>query len=110
MRKVAANYIFLPGERLMRNGYIVWEEDGKPEPVDTGGVLRDLAGLEFYGGMIVADYAREQLEGLREGDGLVECLESCYRANKGRAFLPAIIEGADLRRLVWTRTARLRRL
>ncbi|MDE7073733.1 MAG: hypothetical protein K2O69_01560 [Odoribacter sp.] len=110
MRKVAANYIFLPGNPLIHNGYIVWEEGMIPEVVDTGGVVRDLAGLEFYGGMIVADYVAEHLAAREEGDALIVCLERFYCENTGRAYRPAIIEGADLRRLAWTKVARLRKL
>ena len=81
-----------------------------PEVVDTGGVVRDLAGLEFYGGMIVADYVGEQLAAREEGESLLVCLEGLYREHAGRAYRPAVLEGADLRRLVWTKTARLRKL
>lgn len=56
MRKIAANYIFLPGYPLVRNGYVVIDGQNVVDVVNTGGFIREIPGLEFYGGMIVAGF------------------------------------------------------
>ena len=54
MRKIAANYICLPGFPLVKNGYVILEQGRVKDVVDTGGRIREIQGLEFYGGLIVA--------------------------------------------------------
>ena len=56
MRKIAANYICLPGFPLVKNGYVILEQGRVKDVVDTGGRIREIQGLEFYGGLIVAAY------------------------------------------------------
>jgi len=53
MRKIAANYICLPGFPLVKNGYVILEQGRVKDVVDTGGRIREIQGLEFYGGLIV---------------------------------------------------------
>ena len=55
LRKIAANYIFVPGYPLVKNGYVVLENGRIADVVDTGGVILEIQGLEFYGGMLVTD-------------------------------------------------------
>ena len=49
MRKIAANYICLPGFPLVKNGYVILEQGRVKDVVDTGGRIREIQGLEFYG-------------------------------------------------------------
>ena len=56
MRKIAANYICLPGFPFVKNGYVILEQGRVKDVVDTGGRIREIQGLEFYGGLIVAAY------------------------------------------------------
>lgn len=57
MRKVTANYIFtLTGEPL-KNGIITFDNDGKIiEIIDTKGKINEIAGLEYYNGVIVPGF------------------------------------------------------
>ena len=108
MRKIASNYIFLPDCPLIKNGYVVCGENGTVKVVDTGGVMKEIQGLEFYGGLIVADYVREYMTLLRESDHLLNVLEKLY-VEKGGVFQRiAIIEGADLLKFVWREGASIR--
>lgn len=110
MRKIAANYIFLPGFPLLHNGYVVQGEQGELELVDTGGEIREIAALEFYGGMIVAGYLREESDFWPEEGDLLALIGESYQKACGREYCPAILEGADLSRLVWKKKARIRNL
>lgn len=71
MRKIAANYICLPGFPLVKNGYVILEQGRVKDVVDTGGRIREIQGLEFYGGLIVAAYVAAYQERLEEGDLLL---------------------------------------
>ena len=73
MRKIAANYICLPGFPLVKNGYVILEQGRVKDVVDTGGRIREIQGLEFYGGLIVAAYVAAYQERLEEGDLLLPC-------------------------------------
>ncbi|SHF52857.1 Cytosine/adenosine deaminase [Mariniphaga anaerophila] len=57
MRKISASYIF-PGTRPpLKNGILICEDDGTVKNViDTGGVLREQAGLEQYSGVLVPGF------------------------------------------------------
>lgn len=100
-RKIAANYIFLPGFRLVKNGYVVWEDGQGVEVVDTGGQIREIQGLEFYGGMIVPDFICEYTGSWQVGEDLLALLEKIYSEAPGKKYRLAVIEGADLRTLKW---------
>lgn len=71
MRKIAANYICLPGFPLVKNGYVILEQGRVKDVVDTGGRIREIQGLEFYGGLIVAAYVAAYQGRLEEGDLLL---------------------------------------
>lgn len=108
-RKIAANYIYLPGKPLVKNSYVVVEE-GQPVVVaDTGGVLQDLAGLEFYGGMLVADFVYGREDAFTVGEPLLPVLEALYAGQEEVCGI-VLIEGADLRHLQWQAGARIRKL
>lgn len=96
VRKIASNYIFLPGYPLMKNGYVYMENGRVKDVVDTGGVIREIQGLEFYGGMIVPGYVREALREAGVGDDLLPLLERLYRERVTDYCSLAIVEGADL--------------
>ena len=60
MRKIAANYICLPGFPLVKNGYVILEQGWVKDVVDTGGRIREIQGLEFYGGLKRTDLGRDR--------------------------------------------------
>lgn len=110
MRKIAANYICLPGFPLVKNGYVILEQGRVKEVVDTGGQIREIQGLEFYGGMIVAAYVAACQEELEEGDLLFPWLDKIYR-REGKVYQGiGIWEGADLLKLTWTDKTKFRLL
>lgn len=110
IRKIAANYIFWPGIPLVKNGYVEISASGGVRVVDTGGKMREIAGLEFYGGMIVPAYVCDYRESWRPGMGLLPFLTRLFACRGADCRRPAIIEGADLRGLVWTEKADVRLL
>lgn len=108
-RKIAANYIFLPGQPLVKNGYVILTSS-QVTVVDTGGQVREIAGLEFYGGMIVPDYIIDYQAFFQSEKEMLPLLEQWF-AERGNIYRKvAILEGADLRTLTWRRTARVRLL
>ncbi|MEG0796589.1 MAG: hypothetical protein RR397_08830 [Odoribacter sp.] len=107
IRKIAANYIYIPGFPLTKNGYVI-VENGKVTVVDTGGKIREIAGLEFYGGMIVPDYVKENKDLFCVGAPFLPVLEKLL-TEKGMVYKGlAIIEGADLREFIWLSVADIR--
>ena len=104
LRKIAANYILLPGFELMRNGYVVLEEGQVTDVVDTGGEIKEIPCLEFYGGMIVADFVRDEVE-WQEGDDIPAKIKDCYSRKSGKGL--AIIQGADFARFSWLKDTRI---
>ena len=109
MRKIAANYILLPGFELVRNGYVILENDEVVDVVDTGGEIKEIPCLEFYGGMIVANQVREELKWM-PGDDLCGCIWQLYQDNMMNKKGLALIQGADFTRMLWTPEARMTRL
>ena len=101
MRKIAANYICLPGFPLVKNGYVILEQGRVKDVVDTGGRIREIQGLEFYGGLIVAAYVAAYQERLEEGDLLLPWLDEIYRRGGEEYQGVGIWEGADLLKLTW---------
>ena len=110
MRKIAANYICLPGFPLVKNGYVILEQGRVKDVVDTGGRIREIQGLEFYGGLIVAAYVAAYQGRLEEGDLLLPWLDEIYRRG-GKGYQGVgIWEGADLLKLTWTNKTKFRLL
>lgn len=107
MRKIAANYILLPGFELVRNGYVVLKDEVVTDVVDTGGEIKEIPCLEFYGGMIVADFIRDAVT-WQEGDDILVKVGACYSEKRGGGL--AIIQGADFSRFSWTKDTRIVRL
>lgn len=57
MYKFSANYIYLGNGEILKYGIIKLNEEGKiTEIVDTKGVLKEEAGMQFYGGIIVPGF------------------------------------------------------
>lgn len=102
MRKVAANYIFLPGYPLVKNGYVVLSEERIIDVVDTGGVIKEIQGLEFYGGMIVAGSLVGGTVNWNAGENILPVLERFYEQSDCASSGIAIIQKADLLKLVFT--------
>lgn len=106
MRKIAANYIFLPGYPLVKNGYVVLSA-GKIEAVVTGkGEIEETERLEFYGGMIIANHLPAEM--LKEwcGKEIIPLLTDYYASHPVCTGI-ALLTGADLRRLLFTATTRI---
>ncbi len=101
MRKIAANYVFLPGKPLLKQGYVVWDGGAVREVVDTGGELWEIHGLEFYGGMLVSAGVLEKRGMWKAGEALLPFLTACYRDEDKDVAGLAIIEGADLKQMVF---------
>lgn len=110
MRKIAANYIYWPGYPLVKNGYIVLGDNGSVEVVDTGGEVREIAGLEFYGGLIVPEFVCRISSDFRIDAPILPVLDSVFSLYSDCAVKAAIIEGADLRSFVWKAGAHIRLL
>ena len=108
MRKIAANYICLPGFPLVKNGYVILEQGRVKDVVDTGGRIREIQGLEFYGGLIVAAYVAAYQGRLEEGDLLLPWLDEIYRRGGKEYQGVGIWEGADLLKLTWTNKTKFR--
>ena len=106
-RRVAANYLFLPGRPLLRNGYAVVEGGLVVAVVDTGGVMRELPRLEFYGGLLVDAVACEMAD-WRPGDDILARLAERYALSATGSL--ALVEGADFVRFRWLPATRLTRL
>ena len=57
MRKISATYIFPGNKPPLKNGILVCDDDGKIlELIDTGGKLKEEAGLEHYGGILMPGF------------------------------------------------------
>lgn len=96
MRKIAANYIFLPAYPLVKNGYVEWNDGMVLKVVDTGGVMKEIQGLEFYGGLIVAGNVKECERRLRAGENILIVLDELYKEEGADCRSLILIEGADL--------------
>ncbi|MCM1031767.1 MAG: hypothetical protein NC410_10070 [Oscillibacter sp.] len=110
MRKIAANYVFLPGLPLLRQGYVVWEDGAIRDVVDTGGELREIHGLEFYGGMLVSAALLKRQGSWQAGQPLLPFLTECYKEPDGAVPGLALIKGADLKRMVFCEGTVIERL
>lgn len=110
MRKIAANYIYWPGYPLVKNGYIAFGDDGRIEVVDTGGEVREIAGLEFYGGLIVPDFVCRESKSFYADKPILPVLDNIFVLYPEYSVKAAIIEGADLRTLTWKAAAHIRLL
>lgn len=109
-RKIAANYIFLPGFPLVKNGYAVWEDGNVTDVVDTGGQIKEIQGLEFYGGMLVPDFVGRLITEWKGGERLVSELDKIYSEFSPKPYRLAILEGADLKALRWKNGGKVRAL
>ncbi len=106
MRKIAANYILLPGFEFVKNGYIVLKDGMVVDVVNTGGEIREIPCLEFYGGMIVDDRVRQHIV-WSPGDPIREKILQLYRENKAYGNGLALIQGADFSHFIWTPESRI---
>ena len=57
MRKISATYIFPVNRAPLKNGILMYEDDGTIlDLVETGGKLEEIAGLEYYSGILVPGF------------------------------------------------------
>ena len=71
MRKIAATYVFPVSSPPLKNGILILDGQGKILDVkDTGGNLREEAGLEFYNGILIPGFI--STHGLTENSILSE--------------------------------------
>jgi aminodeoxyfutalosine deaminase len=57
VRKISATYIFPGNQPPLKNGILICEDDGTVmDLIDTGGQLREQAGLEQYSGILVPGF------------------------------------------------------
>lgn len=110
VRKIAANYIYLPGYTLVKNGYVELGCNGEIRVTDTGGRIKEIAGLEFYGGLIVPGFVCEASALFENNVPLLTVLDQLYAQHHDTFNRIAIIEGADLREMTWKSGARIRLL
>lgn len=110
MRKIAANYIFIPDYPLVKQGYVVIEGKEVKEIVDTGGKVREIQGLEFYGGMIVSSALLEFPCSWEPGQDLVAFLTQYYQRHASEGTGLALIRGADLKQMVFRKDTVIERL
>lgn len=98
-RRIGANYILWPGFPLLKNGYLLLDGRRVTDIVDTGGIVREIEGLEFYGGMLLpAGVLALSFE--RPEDGLLlPFWEELYTRMSGEEEGVALLKGADLREL-----------
>lgn len=106
MRKIAANYICLPGFELIRNGYVVLENGRVTNVVNTGGVIHEIPCLEFYGGMIVAGNVQEEIT-WETGDSILEKLGVLYQYAERTSDGLSLIQGADFDHFQWAEQTRI---
>ena len=93
MRKIAANYILLPGFEFVKNGYVVLKDGKVMDVVNTGGEIREIPCLEFYGGI--------------PGDSIREKILQLYRESEVCGNGLALIQGADFTRFIWMPESRI---
>ena len=106
MRKIAANYILLPGFEFEKNGYVVLKDGRVEEVVNTGGTINEIPCLEFYGGMLVDDCVRKNMVWL-PGDRLCDKILELYQNNLLCGNGLALIQGADFTNFLWTPETRI---
>lgn len=57
MRKISATWIFPGNQSPLKNGILICDDDGTViDLIDTGGQLREQAGMEFYSGILVPGF------------------------------------------------------
>lgn len=110
VRRIAANYIYLPGHTLVKNGYVELRGNGDIRVIDTGGRIKEIAGLEFYGGLIVPEFVSDATTLFESNAPLLTVLDQLYAQHRDAFNRIAIIEGADLREMMWKSGARIRLL
>lgn len=105
MRKIAANYILLPGYPLVKNGYVTLEGRKVIDVVDTGSRIREIQGLEFYGGFIVSALLLEKARAWQPGKEILPCIELLYADITLSPEGLALVQGIDYTRFCWTAKA-----
>ncbi len=121
MRKIAATYILVSSQPPLKNSIIILEDDGEIiEVIDTKGVLKEQAGLEFYSGALVPGminpsnfekYIQKQLgnPALNLNDLVMENERSEY-FKQGEKPGICLITGMDLKNLKLLPTSKIKQL
>ena len=107
MRKISSNYTFLPSLPLLKYAYVTLGD--VVECVDTRGIMKEISQLEFYAGLLVADYVVEYMDVFVVGETFIDKIEQIYLQNQNREFSRlALIEGADLLNFKWSQNTSVR--
>lgn len=99
VRKIGANYIFWPGFPLVKYGYLLLDGKSVTDVIDTGGAVREIEGLEFYGGLLLPAALSELTFERPEEGPLLPFLEELYTRLPREGKGVALLKGADLRNL-----------
>ena len=84
IRKISAHYVFPVSGAVMKYGIVVCRDDGEiQEVVNTGGMVREIASLEFYDGILVPGFVKLQEETDQE---LFEILKKMTHENQTMSF------------------------
>ncbi|MDR0981721.1 MAG: hypothetical protein LBM07_00560 [Culturomica sp.] len=110
IRKIGANYIFIPEYPLTKNGYLVIDNNNITNIVDTGGIIKEFHGLEFYGGMIVDLRCKTIILQNIVGENIIKVLTDFYRSLSSATDGIAVLESADLKNMRFTALNRLKTL
>ena len=105
MKKIASNYIFMPGFPLIRNGYIEWEKGEFLRVVHTDGLLQELPGLEFYGGLLVSSRVQELVRFWTPGMQILPEIERLYHSLHDPLDGLSLIAGIDYKEFRWEKRA-----
>ncbi len=75
MRKISANYIYTCTGKILNKGIIELDDTGKIlNIIDTGGKLKEIAGLEFYSGILVPGFVNAHCHvELSHMKGVLQC-------------------------------------
>ena len=105
MRKISANRILPVSSPPLKNGIITVDGDGRiMDLLDTGGMLREEPGLEYYSGLIVPGFVIPWLR-LNEVAGILKKPGGIYKQQTGddpaqMAAFPPTAPGIHLLRLL----------
>ncbi|MDR0545138.1 MAG: hypothetical protein LBG30_07340 [Odoribacteraceae bacterium] len=100
-RQIAAHYILLPGQPLLRDSYISCSPGLPPYPAPRD-PRRETSRLEFYPGMIISAHRLQHLPPMMPGDPILPAIQQHYRDHPHSPNALAVIQGANWQDFSWT--------